>query len=407
MLFYMNLSRFLLLAAALAPGFLGAIGPVWPAPRVPESDAVVIERLPYRAADPIQRELRELRSALAGNPRDPERAIALARRYFELALSEGDPRYIGYGEAALVAFSDADGSPVELLIVRAQLAQYRHEFARAIALLERALAAQPGDPEALAWSAAVRMVQADYAGAQQDCERLAKVASELLGIGCLAHVAAATGKLRESYERLNAASARHPGVRQSLRLWVYTLLADMAQRLGDARAAESHYRSAIALGETDQYLLAAYAEFLLDERRPAEAHAMLRDWDRSDVLLLLRARASRALGNSESSALAKTLQARYQAAALRGERLHAQDEARFRLEFLADAKGALALAVQNWKEQHEAADARILMEAALAANEPHAAGPVLEWLRSNRFEDVRLSRLAAKFQAPALQAPAR
>ena len=113
-------------------------------------------------------------------------------------------------------------------------------------------------------------------------------------------------------------------------------------------------------------------------------------------------RAPRALGNSESSTLAKTLQARYAAAALRGERLHAQDEARFRLEFLADPRGALELAMQNWSDQqHEAADARILMEAALAANDPQAARPALEWLRSNRFEDVRLSRLAAKLQAPA------
>ncbi|MBI3374702.1 MAG: hypothetical protein HY017_23510 [Betaproteobacteria bacterium] len=383
------------MTATIAPYFLGAVGPAWSAPHVPASDAIVIERLPYRAADPVQRELRELRSALAGNPRDPERAIALARRYFDLALTEGDPRYIGYGEAALGPFSGTDGLPAELLVVRAQLLQYRHEFTRAIALLERALAAQPDDPEALAWSAAIRMVQADYAGAQRDCERLARVASELLGTGCRAHVAAATGKLRASYERLSAASARHPGVRRTLRLWVYTLLADMAQRLGDAGAAESHYRSAIALGATDQYLLAAYAEFLLDERRPAEVDALLRDWDRSDVLLLLRARAARALGSSERSALAKTLQARYAAATLRGERLHAQDEARFRLEFLADAKGALELAVQNWSEQHEAADARILMEAAIAANEPRAAEPALEWLRSNRFEDVRLSRLAA------------
>ena len=383
---------------ALGPGFLAFIGPVWSAPRIPSSNTEVIERLPYRAADPVQRELRALRSALAANPRDPERAIALARRYFDLAQSEGDPRYIGYAEAALGPFPETDAVPVELLIVRAQLAQYRHQFARAIALLERVLSAEPDEPEALAWSAAVRMVQSDYAGARRDCERLAHVASELLGTGCQAHVAGATGGLRASYERLQSANERHPGVRQTLRLWVHTLLADMAQRLGDARAAESHYRAAIALGETDQYLLAAYAEFLLDERRPAETAAMLRDWDRSDVLLLLRARAVRALG-AESPALAKILRARYAAAAQRGELLHAQDEARFRLEFLADAKGALELAAKNWSEQHEAADARIFMEAALAANDPRAAQPVLEWLRSSGFEDVRLTRLAAKLQA--------
>lgn len=385
----------------LAAGFglLTGPGPAWPTPFVPADDAEVLERLPYRAADPAQRELRALRAALAGNPRDPDRALALARRYFDLALAQGDPRYIGYAEAALRALPETDALPVDLLIVRAQLAQYRHQFARAIALLEQALSGQPEDPEALAWSAAVRMVQADYAGAQRYCERLARVASELLGTGCLAHVAAATGKLRSAYALLLAASARHPGARATLKLWSYTLLADMAQRLDDAGAADSHYRAAIALGETDQYLLAAYAEFLLDERRPAEAEALLRHWERSDVLLLLRARALKALGRPEAAVLAGKLEARYAADAQRGERLHAQDEARFRLEFLADAKGALAIAAQNWTDQREAADARILMEAALAAGEPQVAQPALDWLAASGYEDPRLARLAAQLRS--------
>ena len=396
----MTFLNFLGCVAATGLGLLAVPGTVWPAPFVPANDAVVLEKLPYRAADPAQRELRGLRAALAAHPGNAERAIALARRYFDLAQAEGDPRYVGYAEAALRPLPESDAAPPELLVVRAQLAQYRHQFARAMALLDKALSAQPQDPEALAWSAAVRMVQADYAGAHRDCERLARVASELLGTGCLAHVAAATGKLRSAYERLLAASARHPAARLTLRLWTATLLADMAQRLGDAGAADAHYRAAIALGETDQYLLAAYAEFLLDEQRPAEAAALLRDWERSDVLLLLRARALRALARPEAAALAGKLQARYAADAQRGERLHAQDEARFRLEFLADAKGAVTIAAQNWGAgQREAADARILMEAALAAGDARLAQPVLEWLAASGYEDFRLARLAAQLRS--------
>lgn len=396
----MNLLPMRAILAAAGFGLAAMASPSWCAPGVPANDAVVLERLPFKAADPVQRELRALRAALAGNPRDAQRALALARRYFDLALAEGDPRYIGYAEAALGPFPEADATSVELLVVRAQLAQYRHRFSRAIDLLERALSADPDDPEALAWSAAVRMVQADYAGAQRDCERLARVASELLGAGCLAHVAAATGKLRAAYASLLAASARHPDVRPTLKLWVRVLLADMAQRLGQAGAADSHYRSAISVGETDQYLLAAYAEFLLDERRPAEAAALLRGWDRSDVLLLLRARAARALGSPEAASLARTLRARYAAAAQRGERLHAQDEARFQLEFLADPKRALALAERNWSDhQREAADARMLMDAALAARDPKAAQPALDWLAASGYEDPRLAHVAAELRA--------
>ncbi len=396
----MKSASVLAVVVVTAVGLLAGTGAAWPAPRIPESDDAVLERLALRPGDPAQRELRSLRAALAANPRDPARAIALARRHFEFAQAEGDPRHIGYAEAALRGFTEATGAAAELLVVRAQLAQYRHDFARALALLERALATDPEDPEALAWRAAIRMVQADYAGARGDCERLARVASELLGTGCLAHVAAATGSLRAAYARLRDALAQHSGARTSLRQWVSILLADMAQRLDDARAAETHYRAALALGEPDQYLLAAYAEFLLDEHRPAEAAALLRGWERSDTLLLLIARAARALGSAETPRLAKTLQARYAESALRGgARLHAQDEARFRLEFLGDAAGALAIASQNWGEQREAADARILLQAALAAKAPQAARPALDWLSASGFEDARLARLASDLRA--------
>ncbi len=387
-------------AVLMAAACLAWVGTAGSAPHIPDADSVVLERLPARPADPAQRELRRLRAALAENPRDAVRAIALARHHFGLAQSEGDPRHIGYAEAALSGIREDGATRTELFVVRAQLAQYLHDFPRALTLLERALAIEPEDPEALAWKIAVHMVQSDYAGAQRACERLVRVASELLGAGCAAQVAGATGALKPSYARLQRTLAAQPDARPSLRQWVSVLLADMAQRLGDARAADAHYRAALAADAPDQYLLAAYAEFLIDEHRPAEAAALLRGQERSDTLLLQMARAAKALGSADTPRLAQILRARYAEAALRGSRLHAQDEARFRLEFLGDAAGALALAQLNWADQQrEASDARIFLEAALAAKSPQAARPVLDWLAASRFEDVRLRETAARLMA--------
>ena len=365
------------------------------APFTPTDDGLVLERLPARAADPVQRELRALRHAQAADPGSAAPALRLARRYFDLATSDGDPRYVGYAEAVLQKWSDPAAAPAEVLIVRAQLAQYHHDFARAIQFLDRALQIAPGDPEALAWRAAVRMVRGEYDPARADCTELHAVASELLATGCTAYVDATTGRTRQAYERLSAALARHPDARATLKLWVRTLLADMAFRLGDAAAAESHYRAALALGLTDQYLIAAFAEFLLEQRRAEEAAAMLRPWERSDVLLLLLARAERALGRADAERHARTLEARFADAARRGERLHIQDEARFRLEFRSDPQTALALAQENWSLQREPRDAQLLLESALAARAPAAARPALEWLAATRFEDPRLAALAA------------
>jgi hypothetical protein len=60
---------------------------------------------------------------------------------------------------------------------------------------------------------------------------------------------------------------------------------------------------------------------------------------------------------------------------------------------------AVALARANWDVQREPADARILLEAALAAGQPDEAAPVLDWLRTNHVQDVRLRALAARLHA--------
>lgn len=364
------------------------------APYTPGSDNAVLERLPSRPGDPVQRELRLLREAHLAAPGDAGKALQLARRYFDLAGAEGDPRYVGYAEAALRPWAGAPGEPAEMLVVRAQLAQYRHEFSQALQFLDRALQMEPDDPEALAWRAAVRMVRAEYPLARRDCDRLAAVASELLATGCTAFVDATTGRARPAYERLGAMLQRHPAARPTLRLWVHTLLADMAHRLGEPQQAESHYRAALGLGLTDQYLLGAYAEFLLDTGRPREAAELLRPWERSDMLRLILARAERSQSPAAAERHARRLESGYADAARRGERLHIQDEAWFRLEFRGDARGALALATENWSAQKEPRDARLLLESALAARSPEAARPALDWLAASGFEDPRLAALA-------------
>ncbi|WP_265949857.1 hypothetical protein [Dechloromonas sp. A34] len=87
-------------------GMLCALAPqVRAAPYTPEYDATVIERLPFRAADATARELAALRTAVAARPSDQAAAVALAQKYFDLAMARGDPRYIGYADAIIGGFS--------------------------------------------------------------------------------------------------------------------------------------------------------------------------------------------------------------------------------------------------------------------------------------------------------------
>jgi hypothetical protein len=239
------------------------------------------------------------------------------------------------------------------------------------------------------------MVSARYDAVREDCNRLRQQGEKLLAAGCSAYLDATLGKARPAYDMLRSELASEPDARPTLRHWTLTVLAEIARRLGDNAAAEAHYRAALAMDDSNQYVLAAYTELLGHQRRWDEIVSLLRKWERSDVLLLSLARAERALGRPEAQARAAALRARFADAALRSDKSNAQDEAWFRLEFESDPKGALALALANWSVQKEPRDAELVLEAALANRDYAAAAPVFEWIARTGIEDPRLNELAA------------
>lgn len=367
------------------------------APHVPNDDATVLERLPGRRSDPAMAELRQMRATLAAAPNDSEAATRLAQRYFDLANADGDPRYVGYAEAALRPWR-GDDAPAEVLFTRGLLKQYRHDFAGGMKDFAGAIDRDPGHLGAHAWRAAIFMVQADYAAAARECAVLGELASELISTGCRSYVDATTGKTREAYARLAAALERRRDAAPETRLWTLTRLAEMAWRLGDTALAERHFDEALKLGVTDNFLLAAYADFLLEEGRPKEVVALLQDWVRSDTLLLRLAIAEQRLRLPAAPAHIQALGERFAAATLRGERLHMGEEARYLLDLKGAPRAALAVGLENWQEQREPRDALVVLEAAVAARDANAAAPVLKWLDDSGFESERMKRIAASLR---------
>jgi len=368
------------------------------APYLPKDDAAVLERLPGKRSDPAAAELRELRTAVAAAPKDADAASRLARRYFDLAMAEGDPRYVGYAQAVLRSWPERAGTPAELLVLHGKLRQYRHDFAAAMADFDLALQADPASTGARAWRAAILMVQADYAAARRECLLLAQIADALQAAACIAYIDATTGKARTAYAHLSAALAAERDVEPGYQLWIQTRLGEMAWRFGDLAAAERHFRAGLAVGVNDNFLLAAFADFLLEQGRAAEVLPLLKDWARSDTLLLRLALAARRLKQAQGEQYVRNLGDRFADAARRGEKLHLQEEARFLLDLKGDTRAALAAASENYRSQREPRDAQILIEAALAARDPVAAAPALAWLESSGFESEKLRALAARLK---------
>jgi tetratricopeptide (TPR) repeat protein len=367
--------------------------PALAAPFLPTTDAQVLERLPYKAGDPVMAELRAERLQLSEQPDNLRLALRLARRYIELGRVSGDPRYAGYAQAALMRWWDLEAPPRDVLLMRATLRQRVHDFDGALIDLDGVLKSRPDDAQARLTRATVLQVQGRYPAALEDCSVLRRLAQELVATTCLTSIGSVTGHLQESYEQLRLALELNPEADPSIRSWVLTGLAEMAAHAGMAQEAESHFHAALALDDSDFYLLGAYADFLLDEGRPAEVVRLLADKTRADPLLLRYALALKALSSPLLPATTEQLGARFEASRLRGDRVHLREEARFTLHVLNDAPRALRLANDNWAVQREVADVRILLEAASAAGDAPTLAAVSRWLRDSKLEDSHIQRL--------------
>lgn len=372
-------------ALALLPLVQGAA-----APRTPASGNEIIAELPRQDDG-----LRTLRAAVAAAPRDPAPAVALARRYVALGRGSADPRYYGQAQAVLAPWWGRPDAPNEVRLLRATLLQNGHHFTEAQAELRRIVASEPRAVQAWLTLATVQAVQGDSAGAVASCARLSSLTGQLETFACLAVAGANTGRMRGAERLLALGLEREGDAAPDTRTWALTMLAEFAARRGDVPLAQQRFAAALRAAPTDSYLLGAYADFLLDRGRAADVPALLRDHHRNDALLLRHALALRALGRQEALAPVRAeLQARFDAAALRGDAVHLREQARFTLHVLGDARAALALAQRNWQVQKELADTRLLLEAGLAARDRTALQPVLRWIREQGLQDVTVARLA-------------
>jgi tetratricopeptide (TPR) repeat protein len=365
------------------------------APRVPASDDVIVEALPSIAG--WSREERRLRRELAQRPRDEGVAIAAAQAYLDLARSQGDARYAGHAMGALQAWEQvpASATPPGVLVMRATVAQFLHDFDGAEAALKMALARQPSHAQAWITLATVMRVRGRYAESDTACRALARVAPALYGIACLAENAGLRGEhaaARQALQGLLAEPALADPRRAGIRQWLLTSMAELEERAGRAIEAERAYRKALD-AERASYTLLAYSDFLLRGGRAAEVPVLLEREARSDAVLL---RLAMAAGQGATQGKdSQELQARFDAAALRpGTRaVHAREEALFALDLRQDAPRALALARINVQRQREPIDLLLFARAAVAAHDDSARREVKTLLQQTGLRDARIDAI--------------
>lgn len=340
-------------------------------PITPTRDDEVIDVLP--AVSGNRAEARRLRQQLSQTPTDRALALSVARRYLDQAHLLGDPRFAGMAMAAIEPWRDDATMPDDVLLMRATLQQYLHEFDASAASLQRLLA-RPGLPRPQAWLtlATVRRVQGRYADSDAACRQVAVAGAELHANACLAENLALRGDVDRARATFIAllGDSRQPPV---TRAWLSTSLAELEQRAGRAAAAEAAFQAALKL-DPDSYTTLAYADFLIEQKRPAQALALLKAQTRSDAVLLRLAIAGTQAKASSAAADVAEMRERI---ALANERpdakvFHGREQAMFALEVDGDAARALELARGNVAQQREPLDLLVLAQAARASGQPAA-----------------------------------
>jgi predicted Zn-dependent protease len=220
------------------------------------------------------------------------------------------------------------------------------------------------------------------------------MADPIVGATCAASTAALGGHSENAEpllaKTLHEASAASPAERT----WAWTTLAEIRAHAGEDAGAADAFREALRISPDDVYARAAFADLLLDENRPGEARAQLGDPTQADALLLRAAIAAQRNHDKDAASLQENLSQRFTEARARGDDTHLREQARFALDVEHDPAQALQLAQRNFKVQQEPADARILFEAAIAANDLQGAQPAIEWVKKTGIQAPKLTQLA-------------
>jgi hypothetical protein len=362
------------LTGALATGLFLAVaaGSASAVPIMPTRDDEVVEVLPATSAS--RGEDRATRKRLAANPQDAGLALAVAKRYFDQAHGSGDPRYVGLALAALAPWPEAASAPSDVLLMRATLQQYLHEFDASVASL-RSLLARPAsarNPQAWLTLATVLRVQGKYADSDAACRQIQGSGGEVYAAACLAENQALRGEVgaaRKSFESMLA----EPSLAPATRGWLWTSLAELEERDGRAAAADTAYRGILRLGP-DSYAALAYADFLIRQRRPAEALRVLKDEVRTDTVLLRLAIAGAMAKAPGSERDAAEMRERIVLANERPDArlFHGREQAMFALAIDRDPARALELARGDVAQQREPLDLLVFAEAARASGQAAA-----------------------------------
>lgn len=323
--------------------------------------------------------LRDLLIAARAAPDDVAAAKAASRALINVGRAAGDGRLVGASLGLLRPFMATQDA--EVLTLAATARQYQHDFLGALSLLDQAIALDPRDANSLLIRATIHIVRGDFAPARADCQRISALPRPDLGFLCAATAETMTAKAPVIAKKIEVLSAQPQIFNPALRPYALGLLGEIAALQGQPDIAAQHFTEVLTLDPGDIRVRLMLADLLLQAAKPAEALTLLAPAPDVDGVLIRRFLAAKALSQTDIAEPAKAeLERRFRMNLDLGLTAHAREEAQYFLYVAPDPVQALARAQINWGLQHEVDDLRLLINAAVAANQPAAAAPALKWI---------------------------
>jgi Tfp pilus assembly protein PilF len=360
---------------------MGGSGQSRASPHLPAQDAEILAEVPAGAAH-------ESSTARSLARERIDVALPVAQLYITRSRDTGDLRFLGYAEVTLAPWMSRRPIVPPAWVLHATILQSRHDFAAALAELDRALDLRPDDPQAWLTRASVLRVLGRYEESVTSCAHLREFDASIAQL-CLQSVRALTGHLPEAYAAI--ATLEPQRLSEAARALRCSELAEMAERLGDDGAAEHWFREGLALAPRDLYLRNAYADLLLRRGRSDNVLQLLARQPAMEPVLLRRILAEVSAREGTVEQDRQLLSEAFTLEVERGDAVHRREQARFLLDVEHRAVDALAAARANWAVQREPADVLILLRAARAVRRDDAAQPALQFIRETGLQDARLT----------------
>jgi hypothetical protein len=314
----------------------------------------------------------------------------LARIDIDRYRALADPRYLGRAQATLARWWKIADPPPDVRLLRGIINTAVRDLAAARSDLDTLVALRPTD-EAHAARATVARMTADYAAARESCAAISEPLAQAI---CEAPIEGIHGKADAAHAKLAELLPKTAGT-PALRAQAMLALAELAVQKGDTDAAIHHVTDALGLDEQNIAGRDLWFDILYANGRAADAAKVLAHRETVDSHLARLAIAEHKLDSTEKTRLVGLMRDRTENARLRGEKYGLREEVRFMLVVEAAPQRAVELAAANWKLEKELVDARLLAEAAAAANDRAAAEPVIEWAKATGVRDAWLEKSLA------------